>query len=150
MAEADCVGSGPGLVAVRHIERLVKTTGLAGFDRSAAVKLQIGEVERVSEDFARMGLDWQSSAQDQRLLPHFDAQLRVHAVIVKGPHAATSLSVAGKFAPSRGVRRHIEDLLFGRRIVDEAMQQFLESLATVIVDDPIDLRAEASEEAAVG
>ncbi len=160
MAEADRVESGPSLVAVRHIERSAKKAGLTGFDRSAVVELRLGEVERVSEDFARMSLEWRSESDDQRLLPHFDAQLRIHAVIAKGPHASTAVSVAGRFAPSRGVRRHIEDLLFGRRVVDEAMQRFLESLASLITDEPItdepttdepiDLRFDAGQQANVG
>jgi len=142
LAETDRLGTGASALAVRHIERAAKKVELAGFERSVAVEVRLDEVERVSDDFARMGLGWHSGADDQRLLPHVDAELLIHAVIAKGAHASTAISVVGRFKPSDGLRRHIGDLLFGRRILDEAMQKFLESLAVQILDDPIDLRAE--------
>ncbi len=146
---ADQISVGPSSVAVLHIERSARSAGLIGFDRSASVDLHLGKLDRVTEDFARISLVWKSGADDQRLLPHVDAELLIHAVIAKGPHASTAMSVAGRFTPSGGVRRHIEDLLFGRRIVDEAMQRFLASLARNIIDEPIDLRTNDGDRSTV-
>lgn len=146
-AEAGRVAAGSSTAAVRHIERSARKAGLAGFKRGTAVELDLSPLERVSDDFARVGLDWRSGADDQRLLPHVEAQLLIHAVIAKGVHASTAVSVVGRFAPSKGARRQIEDLLFGRRIVDEAMQRFLDALAVLVVDDPIDLRVNLTQPA---
>lgn len=136
---------GPSANAVRHVERAATAGKLDGFEPDTTVRLHNVELEQVTDDYARMRLDWRSDSDEHRLLPHVRAELRIHAGIAKGPNASTSISIVGAFEPSKGLRRHIDDVIFGRRIVDDALHRFLDLTVALIANNgaEIDLRDSA-------
>lgn len=96
---------------------------------------------------ATMALDWQATHPSNRLLPHLDAHLVINGVILRGPHASTAISILGSFDPSTGLLRRIDDVLFRRRLVDEATEAFLGAFVTALLDRPLDVRTEKIIEA---
>jgi hypothetical protein len=99
-------------------------------------------LRREADHHATMALDWQTSAPSGRLLPHLDARLVVNGVIVRRPHASTAVSILGSFDLSAGLLHRIDDLLFGRRLVNDATAAFLDAFVDGLLEHSIDLRAE--------
>lgn len=112
------------------------------------IRLATHALVRGPDHHATMTLDWRSASPDRRLLPHLRATLVINGVILQGPHASTAVSVLGTFDHSGGLLHRIDDVVFRRKLVDEAVEAFLDSFVAGLMDSPIDLRTiETSDDA---
>ncbi len=139
--------SGATASAAFHLERFASRGELAGFEPTEPVTIATASLERKGLDVAELALLWDASSPERRLLPHVDARLLVNGVILKGPHASTALSVVGSFDPTQRLRQRLSNQTFSRRVVDEAIAAFVRSMATMVLDEPIDLREASSRPA---
>ncbi|MFT7601020.1 MAG: hypothetical protein ACI8TP_003970 [Acidimicrobiales bacterium] len=95
------------------------------------VSIVAGHLVRHSAERASLVLDWRAETRT-RVLPNIDADLIVHAIIPRGQHAVTAISIVGNFAAPHGLIRGLEQVWFTRRVLDRVVVSFIDSLVRLI------------------